>query len=287
MPVECDYNCKRPACPNVDKHNGRYLCSRCKCTCDGKTVEEKVNRKRGKRKRKSVGKNVNVRTAAKKAGILLAGQRKDDTKLEELVKVNTIQSLRELAEAFNFSDSTLKNFPSKKDRAENADIAERDKGAYSTMLQALLKVLNKVADIVYPAASMQILEDAASRILPKTSNKEKIGNTFMNIISALEHELPKASVERRVVRALLTKCLTNEAMKELRQKGRLKMGGAAKTQAYNDYKLLAQGEKLEKTLIRRQFFDEDVIEAMVKHILSEENIGTLSWGSKSVSLDDR
>mmetsp|Transcript_14452 Transcript_14452/g.16525 ORF Transcript_14452/g.16525 Transcript_14452/m.16525 type:complete len:304 (+) Transcript_14452:370-1281(+) len=281
MPIECDYNCKVPYCRNLRKHQNRQVCSRCKCDCDGNNIEVKLSRKRGKRKQQ---KPLGSRTAKKKARNLITEQNTEDASwLEDKV----IRSLQRLVEAFGFSESTVRNLPSEYSRENDEEIKKNKPKLYSTMTQALLKVLNTSANILYPAAPAELLDDIGAKLVPERRNKthEKIGKSFSNIIALLYEKLPKASIEKRVVRAVLVKCLTNKEIEELKRRGRLTLWGKAKQMGYNDFKTLNLGNLLQNANIKRQFIDEDVVEAMVRHILSEDNIGILSWGGKNVWLD--
>ena len=68
-------------------------------------------------------------------------------------------------------------------------------------------------------------------------------------------------------------------------RGKRKSGNSVK-QGYQDVRSLLSGEGVHKPKEKRKRFDREVLEEMVKFILSEKNIGALSWGTKEVKLDN-
>ena len=90
---------------------GRYLCSKCKCECDGEKISDKLNRKPGQRKRKN-GRERPARKAAKifkeQTRLVLKDALTDYFQGTEGV----VTSLVDLWKAFDMPPKNMKSLPS-------------------------------------------------------------------------------------------------------------------------------------------------------------------------------
>ena len=117
----------------------------------------------------------------------------------------------------------------------------------------------------------------------KRTSSEKLGSV-VSTLCKWSNISKKRSVERRVIRAILNESFLRHEIKEMKDgEHKLRFGnGQPVSQAQNDGMLLRVGKKLNLKTITRQYKTDAIIKKCVDFILSDQNISSVSWGSKTV-----
>lgn len=106
-----------------------------------------------------------------------------------------------------------------------------------------------------------------------------------NTLSSWSNISMKRSVERRVIRAILNDSYLKHEVLRLKQTYGLKQGnGQPVRQARKDADELRHGRRLNIKTIIRKCKDESIVQKCVDFILSDSNVSSVAWGTKTVLL---
>ena len=253
-----DGACKVPGCQSK--------CKRCQCACDGVPPEVAILRKRGRPKKSdgSAGPSLehSTRRASKKARKSITDMVVDDvpdagTSSAMVTSGKLIETRKDVWDAFGFTESMRKKLPSVHARNSDGRIRESNPGGWSTMVQSVLTAAVKVAEILCPAMSQELVQDATDKVrgaVPARKALMKLENV------QIEHNnaSPNLTIQKRVTQALLVKGLPKKRMESLQQEGRFHIGGYARMTALADSQAILEGLKLIKPIQTRARVEEAV-----------------------------
>lgn len=77
---------------------------------------------------------------------------------------------------------------------------------------------------------------------------------------------------------------SKKRLKKMKRDKRLTMGGTSEDAAYRDMKLILDGNELIKPLVTRERVSKELVEECVAWVLTQDNVGVLSWGTKQVKF---
>ncbi len=117
----------------------------------------------------------------------------------------------------------------------------------------------------------------------KRTSSEKLGSVISTLCK-WSNISKKRSIERRVIRAILNDAFLRHEIKEMKDgEHALHFGnGQPVSQARDDGKLLRLGKKLNLKTITRQNKSDCTVHKCVDFILNEQNVSSVSWGSKTI-----
>ena len=294
-------NCKVGRCLLCDS-----MCKRCGCACDGVLPQEALARKRGTvpgKRRLTLQRNSEVPKKSKRTrkfcqtfstdhGKDLSISNKDNagnvfsncalaTSQECSADTALLKDVNGLYTAFGWSESTRRNLPSMEQRKSNKELSKTHPNQRSAMSHSALSAAVCVAEILYPANHMSLLEDVALRnIGPGSNGRERQAQAIIDVLGDIIRKSPRCTIQSRVARAVLVKGLSHSTLSALRSEKNLTMGGTARAEAYRDINKMLNGEELRKRVVSLARVDDRDIEQAVKIMLSPSNVGTLSWGTK-------
>ena len=174
------------------------------------------------------------------------------------------------------------------------ELSKADHTGYVRTVRALEQILEKAAKILYPGNHEQLMQSCGEKI-PKVTIRggkspvEKSGQKLIDLISSLiaDPDIPALSAEGLTLRAVLVKCLSGKHLKELSKKGIPGLSKCGIDKAYKSLKLLQETGEISQKKQHRKRLEDEVVEELVKFILSDDNVRALSWGTKTVKLDCR
>ena len=116
---------------------------------------------------------------------------------------------------------------------------------------------------------------------------EKINNKIIHILFIMLKNSKNASIEKRVIRAIVTKTLKKGMIQEKRNKyGILDIiSGSIVRKANKDFQSLMNGIQIEKKVQTRPKISDEVITNTVSYILQKDHITIASWGEKEFNLN--
>ena len=117
----------------------------------------------------------------------------------------------------------------------------------------------------------------------KRTSAEKL-DSVVSTLCKWSNVSKKRTIERRVIRAILTDCFLRHEIKEMKNGPyQLKLGnGQSVAQAQQDGMQLRVGKQLNLKDITRQYKADVTVHKCVDFILCEKNVSTVSWGRNIV-----
>ena len=155
--------------------------------------------------------------------------------------------------------------------------------AWSTIRQRLICMIKTGASILYPKNPQALVSDSAV-VLVNAGNSDKALEKVGKVLALMYTSLPKGSLQKRVIAAVLAKGLTVDHRQQLCDKGLIKFAGPTESRAFTDATTLIQGQLLTQPTITRQRITEREIKNCVAWTLTQANVGVLSWGTKTIQL---
>jgi hypothetical protein len=155
-----------------------------------------------------------------------------------------------------------------------------DPHLFGFLKKLIKKVVTEVCKALSPVNAVE-LERAV------TENPGKIETSVTASAAELYATSKPASVERRVLRAVLIYKLEPVDLEELGRRPDAHfatMNQEAIARARADAQRIKEGQVLKCEPITRARVNDESIKHVVEHILSERNVGFLSWGTKRVQL---
>lgn len=270
------------------------------------------------RKRRLLGGNIKLRKSAAEANARMlataTAEFLDESKDYEENRGVDLDH-KSIFNIFGFTAAQQRSLPRAADRKAGT-VAESSSG-WSTLVQSVLKASKAVAEALYPGNVPQLLRAVALKILGREKPEVELERAAESIARVMI-KARKASLEKRVLRAVLTKGFSDKIllkvgeriMEEMgedgasdddeqhqlpwgkEKKGRkwkkqanpLPLRGSSKQKAYQDYNALAEGARIESLKRRLARFNEINVLNAVKFILQPKMVGALSWGVKQVCL---
>jgi hypothetical protein len=188
--------------------------------------------------------------------------------------------------------------PEEKLSAKNADTFLRGldyKLFEKSVVKYALDIAEICASLISKNAKSFILEHVgkflnkrqgtgAEAALKKTTTNRKKDQLVSDMTGILE-KLPKHEEQYRVIRALLVHAFPKEELdRGLKENGgKVSFSKVARATAYRDFETLNKGESIKRTK-RTCSRVSETIRSAVEFLLSQENVGALSWGSKTVNV---
>lgn len=112
--------------------------------------------------------------------------------------------------------------------------------------------------------------------------------TVTDVLCNWSNKSKKKSIERRTIRAILNERFLTHEIKGFKEDMGLEQGtGQAVQQARVDATELSQGRKLKLKVITLQFRLDSTVEKCVSFILSDDNVASVSCGTKKILLQSR
>eukprot|EP00731_Ephydatia_muelleri_P029461 Em0020g1105a len=183
-----------------------------------------------------------------------------------------IETRKDVWDAFGFTESMRKKLPSEHARNSDGRIRESNPGGWSTMVQSVLTAAVKVAEILCPAMSQELVQDATDKVrgaVPARKALMKLENVLIEHNSAS----PNLTIQKRVTQALLVKGLPKKRMESLQQEGRFHIGGYARMTALADSQAILEGlELIKPTQTRARVEEAVVIEAKISDDFVHNNV---------------
>ena len=239
---------------------------------------------------------------------------KDKKKVNQPSSTTRTSNLNEVLNVFDLPNYWIRHIPSFKIRETSINIEESAPGrSFARLSKLAMKMLESSLRLLCPGPGFDnfqshILNEIYNKklkqkMLESNNNNVKNGATDNNsktnpyerttsekldsVIGTLctwSNKSVKGSIERRVIRAVLNESFLKHEIREMKNGNhKLKQGnGQPVEQARSDADLLRIGHKLSKTLITRQKRTDNTIRKCVDFILSDNNIASVSWGSKVV-----
>ena len=203
-------------------------CKRCQCACDdGVPPEVAILRKRGRPKKSdgSAGPSLkhSTRRASKKARKSITDMVVDDvpdvgTSSAMVTIGKLIETRKDVWDAFGFTESMRKKLPSEHARNSDGRIQESNPGGWSTMVQSVLTAAVKVAEILCPAMSQELVKDATDKVRGAVPARKALMK-LENVLIEHNNASPNLTIQKRVTQALLVKGLPKKRMESLQQEG--------------------------------------------------------------------
>lgn len=288
-PLSCQ--CHVPRCSVCGK------CSRCGCSHDGIDVDTKLNRARG---RPSSAKKQRVDNAE---DVEPSFHHTAAPSFEGLLTIDTTKTIqprtsRAILYSLNYTDEKiyelLHNIPSLSLRSQPDTWVSNNSNRQTTMLHFLDSLFTDIfgmfcgendeaaaaaASAFYSYKTKQPNVDCGRRDLAQLSML-KVANKYT--------KSAKASVEKRVLRAILCDCFTQKELKSVvADLPTFTLSNNSHAAALHDIIALNNGRKLEVTKRCVQRFDTAKIDHAVDFMLSSTNVSFISWGTKTLTLDNK
>ena len=193
-----DGACKVPGCQSK--------CKRCQCACDGVPPEVVILRKRGRPKKSdgSAGPSLehSTRRASKNARKSITDMFVDDvhdagTSSAMVTSGKLIETRKDVWDAFGFTESMRKKLPSEHARNSDGKIRESNPGGWSTMVQSVLTASVKVAEILCPAMSQELVQDTADKFRGAVPARRALMK-LENVLIEHNNANPNLTIQKRV-----------------------------------------------------------------------------------------
>ena len=255
--------CKVGGCPDCDSD-----CRRCGCACDG--VDPSVAASRGR------GRPAGRAPRKSKA----TGARRGRPRLER--PQTQIDDVATLWFGHGLSQPTFRQLPSKRSRDEGT-VDEGSRG-FAAMAAGLSKIVRRSAELLYPGGSNVLTQRLSAKLCKPvekytTKDVEKIGD----FLASVYKKGAKASIQKRVVRAVLLKGFRGAVRKQIETRNDFRVWTTS-SQAYNDAAALEAGDTLAHNSRTNTRYSEEGVQTAVRFILRPSNVGTLSWGTELVKV---
>ena len=206
------------------------------------------------------------------------------------------EKLENFLSQFNIPKYWVRVIPSFVIRENEMDIESAStKQSYLRMTSLCSKMIDIVLRTLCPGPGHRmfkkhLLQTMLEKIdtiknLPFQRTKEEKLTSVIKTLCEWSNKSKKRTVERRVIRAILNESFLTHEIKSFRDGYGLIQGtGQAVQQARADAIDLSHGKKIKLKVIKRQFRKDSTISKCVKFILSDDNVASVSWGSKRILL---
>ena len=231
-----------------------------------------------------------------------------------------IHSMADIYRSFDLPKTANTNIPSIADRNERSQLNIHNPRKWNGLVNVSLKCISTLLQILCPGPSRYELVETITQRLSRaiedkkrsevllvnhdvndvddtlvcgTSNEKKVD--YESIVNKLLHnmftilkESKNASIEKRVVRAIIARSLKRGMLtKNCNKYGvpDLSVGKVTK-QIKQDFDKLMNGEQIIKKEQTRAKISDNVIDDVVSYILHRDHIFTMSWGDRSYKLSD-
>lgn len=189
-----------------------------------------------------------------------------------------------------------KNIPSKKQRESSQKLVNFKNQRFRYLYQSVRKMLLSVVDTFVPGPSQAVfLDELFTDILSLSKKKVKHKNKpvdfkskwekLSSVICKIEKQSHYNSFEKRMVRAILNKGVTERDLNDLMNKHEFKFAkGRARVRAREDINTLLSGLKLQLPKRHVERVNDEIVHKIVDFILSSNNVVPNSYGIKRVKL---
>jgi len=213
-------------------------------------------------------------------------------------KVNTKappSKIHQLIDFFNQPDYMKRELPSKQLRESSPNIEAHNKPKYRRLVTLGYKMIDQLISTLCPGPSKHHLFKDVYKILAKSMD-ENVDITDLRTSEEKYKKLSTAlclctksskrnSIERRVCRAILYKGTTKQQLNGILNQHNFTFAlGEARARAREDFDSLLNGESLYKAKKSYSIICDEVLQKAVKFILSENNVVSISYGTKKVKL---
>ncbi|GBG24245.1 Hypothetical Protein FCC1311_004632 [Hondaea fermentalgiana] len=200
-------------------------------------------------------------------------------------------SVDELQKVLGWDPESLATLPDLSARENNKLLRVEDPAGWKAMEDMLQESIVTIAKTLCPANAMDLVYDVAAKILKQNaqtevSTRKEIRNVT-NALATIIEKSPRRTVQRRVAHAVLVKGLQLKTITQLRDEKGFTLGSSTREKAYLDFRRMASGEILQRSVISRTTFNADGLEEAVRFLLSEENLSKLSWSNHTIHLSAR
>lgn len=216
----------------------------------------------------------------------------DDSETEELDAEEAPSQMRRLTsrnDIFISCDIDLRlksNMPSIDAVNTDKKLCENEPKGFMALVNRCVDAVQHIASILYPINTKKLLGAVGERLYRRYCDDSICNNELVLIVASVDSASSYGSTERRVARAILTEYLNENELAFLRNNELITFSrGKATKRAAIDFGRLLEGEKLVKSYdTSNRKCDEDKVRFCVDFILSNQNVGTFSWGVKVVRL---
>ena len=150
----------------------------------------------------------------------------------------------------------------------------------NTLVMCIRAMVTKICDTIYPLHSDALKLAVLSPELVSTSKPAFDATTFISDLFKLHNNSKTASIERRVLRAVLAHTHSRTEIRQASENVSMpwkKLDWLTFNRAKLDAQAIIRGEKLQACIQSRAFLNDDIIKHAVAFILDESNICILSW----------
>ena len=228
-------------------------------------------------------------------------KRKD--KETQTLKVSTatrskIEHISDVYASFNLPKSTRSCIPTIKDLRNEEVLNEINANKWRGLINMSQKCLDQTLRAICPGPSrtqlkLDLVKDVQRK--EKVSNSkhktetdfEKINNKIMHALFTMLKNSKNASIEKRVIRAIVAKTLKKGMIQEkCNTYGIMDITSGSIVHKINeDFQSLMNGIPIEKKVQTRRKISDAVITNVVSYILQKDHITTTSWGEKEFNLN--
>jgi hypothetical protein len=180
----------------------------------------------------------------------------------------------------------LHNMPSKKLRDNRSGLSFMSERGVSTLTNVFADIIGAVATILHPgdpdALAVLLLDKIKAGVKSKKQEAAEslVANTFQLCCT-----LPQHITSYRVLRAVLVGSIKPAVMASFDMDPKPHFGRKAKASGHRDFETMVSNNKdpikKKRTLAR---ISDSVLEGAVSDILSNKNVGLLSWGTITVKI---
>ena len=162
-----------------------------------------------------------------------------------------------------------RNLPSLEQRtALSVDaLKESSPNGWSCLRQSTLNAAVHVAETLYPRDPTPLLESIGIERGKESVSMKKTLKT----ITEMEMSCAKNSIEKRVLRAAITKAFPASLVDEMKKTSEFTLPGVSRVRAYQDAASILDGKGVVVSHHSREKFDVDVLETALKFMLGTEN----------------
>ena len=203
--------------------------------------------------------------------------------------------IHQLIDLLDQPEYMKRELPSKHHRETSMNIEADNKSKYRRLVTLGYKMTDEVVRTLCPGPSKDQLFNNVLAMLNKHMDKSvendrssTIKQKYDKLSSALclcTKNSKKNTIERKVCRAILYKGTSNKQLScLLKQHSFTFSTGEARAVAKEDFESLMNGDPLTKTKRTYSIISEDVLHKAVNFILSENNVVSISYGTKKVKL---
>ena len=203
--------------------------------------------------------------------------------------------IHQLIGLLNQPDYMKRELPSKELRENSPNIEAHNKPKYRRLVTLGYKMTDQLISTLCPGPSKHHLFKDVLKNLSKsmdqnvdTTDSRTSEEKYKQLSTALclcTKNSKRNSIERRVCRAILYKGTIKPQLNVLLNQHNFKFAlGKARARAREDFDSLLNGESLYKPKRSYSLICDEVLQKAVKFILSENNVVSISYGTKKVKL---